>query len=234
MKKLDAADTTSKTNALHMAVGGPWMSVAEARAEDGLPKEVIGTIYPPPNMNAAPGGAGKGRWGERGKGSGKRGDRGSRRQAHRGDDPGGRDGAHDAEPQAAAERVPRDVRPGEEPLESRDPQFRRRPLGHARQRHPRALQRRRQDRRRDRRALPTHPRSPKKRDPWDTEPKPPRPRKSASTPRPGPERRSTRRPPSTVWSRSTWPRRCSMPTKWPRRSTAIARRQRSMPASSRA
>ena len=67
MKKLDAADTTSKNNALHMAVGGPWMSVAETRAEDGLPKEVIGTIYPPPNMNAAPG--------EQGKGDGEKGER---------------------------------------------------------------------------------------------------------------------------------------------------------------
>ncbi len=55
LKALDAADTAARTNALHTAVGGPWMSVAEARREDGLPAEVEGTIYPPPNMNAAPG-----------------------------------------------------------------------------------------------------------------------------------------------------------------------------------
>ncbi len=44
-----------KTAALHTAVGGPWMSVTEAREEDGLPEEVKGTIYPPPNMNAPTG-----------------------------------------------------------------------------------------------------------------------------------------------------------------------------------
>ena len=78
MKKLDAADTTSKNNALHMAVGGPWMSVAETRAEDGLPKEVIGTIYPPPNMNAAPG--------EQGKGDGEKGGKGAENAATEGAD----------------------------------------------------------------------------------------------------------------------------------------------------
>ena len=172
MKKLDAADTTSKNNALHMAVGGPWMSVAETRAEDGLPKEVIGTIYPPPNMNAAPGEQGKGDGEKGGKGAENAATEGADGKPHRGDDPGGRDGAHDAEPQAAAERVPRDVRPGEEPLESRDPQFRRRPLGHARQRHPRALQRRRQDRRRT--EEPYQPiREARERDPWDTDAEPP-------------------------------------------------------------
>ena len=55
LKRLDAADTAAKTQSLHTAVGGPWMSVTEARQEDGLPEEVNGTIYPPPNMNAAPG-----------------------------------------------------------------------------------------------------------------------------------------------------------------------------------
>ena len=65
LKALDAADTASKTAALHTAVGGPWMSKEEAREEDGLPEEVEGTIYPPPNMNAPPGQAGKGE-GEKG------------------------------------------------------------------------------------------------------------------------------------------------------------------------
>ena len=52
LKALDSADTSTRMNYLHTAVGGPWMSMTEAREEDGLPQEVNGQIYPPPNMNA--------------------------------------------------------------------------------------------------------------------------------------------------------------------------------------
>jgi hypothetical protein len=51
---LDAADTSTRVNSLHTAVGGPWMSKEEARAEYGLPEEVKGTIYPPSNMSGPP------------------------------------------------------------------------------------------------------------------------------------------------------------------------------------
>lgn len=52
LKALDAADTSTRMDYLHTAVGGPWMSMQEAREEDGLPQEINGQIYPPPNMNA--------------------------------------------------------------------------------------------------------------------------------------------------------------------------------------
>ncbi|MGA2035864.1 MAG: phage portal protein [Thermoguttaceae bacterium] len=56
LKALDAADTATRMGYLHTATGGPWMSKEEAREEDGLPQEVLGTIYPPPNMTGPPDG----------------------------------------------------------------------------------------------------------------------------------------------------------------------------------
>jgi HK97 family phage portal protein len=50
LKSLDAADTNTRTTYLKTAIGGPWMSPEEGREEDGLPQEIKGTIYPPPNM----------------------------------------------------------------------------------------------------------------------------------------------------------------------------------------
>ena len=59
LKAIDAADTATRQNYIHTATGGPWMSVEEARQEDGLPAEVAGTIYPPSNMTAESGSDGR-------------------------------------------------------------------------------------------------------------------------------------------------------------------------------